>query len=479
MPDIETLLQHLIDPDPSKRASASIALSGVKEARVSIAFARVLNDPDPTVRANAVTNLGINKALDFQEAVLVMMRDPNEIVRERTATALARMGTEEAVLALIEGLEDTHTFVRNRCAYLLGASHDPQAIDPLTELLDHRDPTTRSVAAWALGALRAKSALPALKRLLTDKEASVRGNAAWALGEFADDSLISPLIDLLKDKNPDVRAKTAWALGASASETSNHHPVKPLIRSLEDYSEVQDQSAYVFVCQYAAEALTQIGTPEALEAVEHWRPLAQERLLPYRTREMIRALIHPTDATREEAVEALIGEGHGVIEELLQALKQRNPRMRGQVVRTLGLIGSGRAVAPLIATLADEDMGVWSQSVGALSRIRDGVSTLKNAQNSPQRLVKLGVAIALWRKTRDEEAFPYVLIGVQDADILVQSSAVTSFWSQPDERAIATLQGVLTDEDTMLNRYIIRALQAINTPLTLGIIQRWLTAIGQ
>jgi HEAT repeat protein len=478
--NIARALARLQDPDAWQRAQVAMALSNLRDARVVAAMAQALrDDSDPTVRANAALCLGVNRAHEHERDLLSAMHDRNEIVRERAATALAQLGTPDALHALINGLDDTHAFVRNRCAYLLGASRHANAIDPLMELLNHRDASSRSVAAWALGVLTAREAVPALLRLLQDSAPVVRGNAAWALGEFADESLIPPLIGRLKDTSPDVRAKAAWALGALGSATASTAPLAPLIRLLDDYAEVQDDSAHIFVCQYAAEALTQLQTPPALEAVARWRPEAQARLAPYRVREMIRAFAHPQAETRESALQAVIAMGEDVVPLLIDALKHRHPRVRGGAVRALGLLKAREAVPMLLLALADDDLGVWSQAVAALGAMGEE-TLLTSALKSDKTRVKHGAALALWRLARAEAAFPYVLIVARDNDVIVQTSAVTSLWLQPDERATATLQAVLTPEDTMLNRYVVQALQAIKTPLAVGIAQRWvIEVLGQ
>jgi HEAT repeat protein len=471
---LDTLLPLLTEGDLQTRISTAIHLANVRDERLIAPFMQLLADPDPTLRANALTGLGVNRAEQALPAMLPLLKDPNEIVRERAVTALAQIGTADVVEPILAVLDDPNRWVRNRAAYVLGASGDARAIDPLIELLDSRDASTVGIAAWSLGNLRARMASPILLKLLHHKEASVRGNAAWALGEMSDPSLVSPLIDLLKDKDPEVRGKTAWALGNLSTALGDTRMEKTLTRLLDDFAEVKNNSAHTFVAQYAAEALMQVGTETAKRAVEAWRPTAQAKLLPYRVREMIRSLAHQDANTREAAAQALIQEGNSVVPQVLEALQHKNARVRQGAARILGELQAANAIPSLLVGLADDDVGVWSQCVAALAKLPTSVLTLQTTlANTPKQRVKLGCAIALWRIQRDEMAFPYLLIAMNDAELVVQSSAITSLWKQPDERALATLQTLLTPDDTMLNRYILQALQAIGTPRALHTIRQW------
>ncbi len=473
--DIEELLTHLRNGDLQTRLSTAIHLANVRDERLMAPFTNLLKDSDATIRANALTGLGTNRAIGAVSAMLPLLHDSNEIVRERAVTALAQIGTPEVIEPIITVLDDLNRWVRNRAAYVLGASNDVRAIDPLIELLDNREPSTVGIAAWSLGNLRANIAIPTLLKLLYAKNAEVRGNAAWALGEMSDAALVSPLIDTLKDKDPEVRGKTAWALGNLSTALEDTRMEKPLTRLLNDFTEVKNTSAHTFVAQYAAEALLQVGTESAKRAVDAWRPLAQAKLFPYRVREMLRGLANQDADTRDAAIQALVNEGTSVISLVIEALQHKQARVRQGAARVLGELQAVDAVPSLIVGLNDSDVGVWSQCVAALAKIVMSTSVLKAAlANTSIQRVKLGCAIALWRIQRDEAAFPYLLIAMNDADIVVQSSAITSFWKQPDERTLATLQTLLTPDDTMINRYILQALQVMGSPNAMSTIRHWM-----
>jgi HEAT repeat protein len=189
---------------------------------------------------------------------------------------------------------------------------------------------------------------------------------------------------------------------------------------------------------------------------------------------LIRRFQHPDKTIRREAVALLASVGAPAVPYLIDALRADSIPTRQHAAQALGQIADPLAVPPLLMALADDDGGVWSQAVAALAQI--GVrDALRAALSSTRESVCWGAALALWRICREEAAFPYLLLALQSDDLLVRNSAVLSLWQQPDERALATLQIILTPEDTMMNRYILQALQHIGTRGAQVTIAHWLS----
>lgn len=476
--DIETLLHHIQSDNVQDRQQAAIELSRLKNEALIAPLLDALNDSDSTVRANAAIGLGLNKAAEAIEALIVLLRDSEDIVRERAATALAQIGDNRAIEPLIDALDDSGTWARNRIIYVLGASKAVQAVEPLIILLDDKDISTQGVAAWALGAIGDLRALEPLLGLLDEKNASVRGNAAYAIGELGQENSIPRLIILLDDSSSEVRGKTAWALGNLGEMTNNTSMVKALYPLLEDYDEIVNESEHLFICQYAAEALTQIGTDEALAAVEAWKPIAREHLLPHRINDLIRALQHRDLETRERIFQELQSIGSVTINALVEALgTHENIRIRQGAAQALGLLKNKRAVKPLIMALNDPDSGVWSQATASLAKLGEqAIKSLRKNLYHKKEKVKLGSAIALWRIKGEDKAFTTVLQALQHEDVVIRGSAITSLWMQPDERAVATLQIQLQKEDIggMMAKYILQALETIGSGMATATVANYL-----
>ena len=355
---------------------------------------------------------------------------------------------------LLAQLNSLNPQQRQSAAITLSRVQDERAVQPLLNALRDPDSIVRANAAAGLGTNAAPEASEPLMALLHDADAGVRGNAAWALGELADETLLPALLPLLNDPTPEVRGKTCWALGNVGELTGTTALVEPLLALLDDYAEIPNSSAHLFVCQYAAEALLQIGTDTAKQAVAGWKPIARDKLLPRRIQDLIRAFQHKDPETRVEASRQLLEIGAVALDSLLEALQTHdNARVRQGVVQTLGRMNDNRAVQPLINTLTDSDPGVWSQATAALATLGEvSEKALRPALNSKEQRIRQGAALALWRIKREEKAFSILLQALQDAEILVRSSAINSLWIQPDARAVATLQIQLQHEADITNR---------------------------
>lgn len=99
---------------------------------------------------------------------------------------------------------------------------------------------------------------------LKDKDSLIRAEAAYGLGQMNDYTIVPLLIETLKDSEGVARIGGIMGLEALADTIS----VKPLIDLLSDFTKTDD---FGRVCDAAAEALENIGTPEALKAVTAWR----------------------------------------------------------------------------------------------------------------------------------------------------------------------------------------------------------------
>ena len=123
----------------------------------------------------------------------------------------------------------------------------------LVDCLHAESLTLRHTAAQILGAKQEQRAVRSLIRALQDDSGEVRRAAAWALGEIGDASAIPALTRALRD----IDDRQSWVITAEFLEPT--------------FDQAGVFRAEQRVCDIAAEALTKIGTPHALEAVVAWR----------------------------------------------------------------------------------------------------------------------------------------------------------------------------------------------------------------
>jgi hypothetical protein len=146
---------------------------------------------------------------------------------------------------------DTYRFV-----HLLLREHF--AFETLVIALGDEDWNVRCSAAEALGQRGNTRAIPALTVALSDRDSHVRAQIVESMGEIGIVAVES-LNVALRDSDVLVCLSTITAL----AKIGNVRAVELLSTALCDNRE--------FIRTYAAKALKQIGTPEALAAVEAWR----------------------------------------------------------------------------------------------------------------------------------------------------------------------------------------------------------------
>ena len=214
-----------------------------------------------------------NAAMDIDTAVAALKTD-NTTARMEAANTLGfmREGAADAVPALVDVLEDNYEPMRRNAIYALSAIGKPaveRLIDALAaekEAFDMEPILHICDAAHGLAAIGA-SAVPALIAALEDERENVRASAAYALGEMGPVAAgaVDELIVLLADESEEVRRHATSALGMIKEPVSKTVPA--LVQVLEDREDTD-------LAFFAAQALTRIG-PDATAAV----PALREALM--------------------------------------------------------------------------------------------------------------------------------------------------------------------------------------------------------
>lgn len=255
-----------------------------------------------------------------QSTLIAALKSSDAATRMEAANELGflREDAAAAVPALIHALADAYEPVRRNALYALGAIGEP-AVAPLAEALAAEQEAFEAEpilhicdAAHGLAAIGAP-AIPALKTALVDKRENVRASAAYALGEMGPDAAdaVDTLIRLLTEASDEVRRHAISALGMIQVPTEKTVPA--LIGVLENREDLdlgffaaqaltrigpaattaipvlaaalQSESAYVR--GFSAEALSRIGTGEALQALvpflrtSRWFPYVQKNVTAF------------------------------------------------------------------------------------------------------------------------------------------------------------------------------------------------------
>ena len=217
------------------------------------------------------------------------------------------------------------------------------AVESLTRKLKDRTVkawVTHARAVSALAKIGTQQALEAVVESLKDAALNdyVRGSAAVTLGETRLLQAVEPLAEALRDKSQFVRWKSAQALGMLGSEQG----ASALIMALRD----EDQ----YVRAAAARSLGEIKSASATDA-------------------LVDALKDESWAVRLTARNALLETGRSAVESLIEALGDKDGRVRWQSAWALGRLKSTEAVEPLLEALEDPDWMIRDEAAVALVRI--------------------------------------------------------------------------------------------------------------
>lgn len=301
----------------------------------------------------------------------------------------------------IAALRDEDWGVREDAALALGQFPDPRGVRPLIDALRDEDHAVRTAATAALK-LIGEPAVVDLGSCLRDPELSVQEAAASILSLIADDRVVEPLMSALLSEDWVVRMHAAQALGRLAYSPA----VDTLVLLLQD----------------------------------------------------------KVPAVRDEATAALKAIGEQAMAPLLEALKDKDWRVRLKTTETLGALGSKSAVQPLVEIVkGDLDTAVRQDAIRALGNIGDSSATeyLLGILDDPRLQIQ---AIEALGKIGDRKSVPALLKFVKLLDPSQYEDRAPSCEDERYEQDLAVVESAIRalgrlKDDTVIP-VLIKALQS-------------------
>jgi HEAT repeat protein len=322
-----------------------------------------LQHPEPAIRTQAIYALGESGETRYVRPLVMSLRNRSHTSTHAAAIrALAKLGGDRAREALVEALDHDYLPVREAAVIGLGTMGDTVAVEPLIFVL-------------------------------LEGESPVRAAAARSLGQIGDPRAAAPLIDALSDSNEDVRYYAAAAVG----QFGDPRAVEPLIDLLDDITHAYGG----VVCEAAADALSQIGTAEALASVEIWRGRWDESRRAPTVEALTGDLSDPDWETRLQAA-FMLGESGDVraVDPLIGVLAHdADPDVRNVAAEALGKLGDVRALEPLLEALDRFDLRLHPGPIAALGQLGDerAVDPLIALLGTPDADIDYKAALALER----------------------------------------------------------------------------------
>ena len=304
------------------------------------------------------------------DPLIKALKNDNPSVRSSAASALGTIGDPKATDPLIKALKDKDTGVRVATARALGELKSQKAVEPLIEALKDQDPEVRMYVASSLGFLKAQKAVEPLIELLKDENETVVNSAVISLGQLKDPRATEPICEVMSryanvhpgtiltvsynnpgnpeiSDSPDILGGAVTALG----EIGDPRAIDPLLGLIAD-KELGPSVAYTlgsFKSEYVFGKITKLldskNTITRTNAVAVFENLQEPAAVPF----LIKMLNDQVPEVRRETAFALgfFKEPEEIAQTeqpLINALGDSKPEVQEAAARSLGIIGSKKAI---------------------------------------------------------------------------------------------------------------------------------------
>ena len=505
---LDAVYDHIIaglkDEAVRVRFGATSILRDHPDSRAVGPLLAVLKDEneDQQVRINAIQALGAVGDERAVEPLMESCKAPQSDVRAVSAEALGRLREARAVGLLISMLDDESGAVCVAAASALGEIGDPKAIRPLLEngrarpygalnklskktikpfreALRSENPRARGLAVTYVGREGSSDDALLLLPLLHDEDVQVRIKTVVALGLLRNSRAVRPLVEVLEDPQPGLRIAAAEALNALGDEQA----LEPLLRAAKDEN--------LLVRMAAVSALPAIDDPRVADAIIDAlldpQPKIRERAVvllrivdvPAKSRLWIACLKDTASDVRRAAAQELaaMGDDDGVLEALIGACQDNDPKVKREAAESLGKIGSAKAVDALIPMLkAWDDYELRSATAKALCRIggpRSAKALRKVLErgHGPHELYAMDGPVALQAKEAIEVYEKVVRTGWGEQIYY----AVHALGELGDPRGVDALVVALDIVQGLRRDEVIRAMGGINDPRCVEMLKEYQT----
>jgi len=481
------LVEFLRDPQNDLRIYAAQALGEQRDARAIPALLAALNDPDVNVRYHAIEALGKLRATDAIEPLLALATSDDFFLAFPALDALARIGDASIAPRIVSLLQND--LLCAPAADVLGRLGDEQVVTPLAALLNLPAAPT-AVIASALVTIyqryQARFGEGAHIADLARRAISAAGaqHLIAALNAVSDQELVPLVLVLGWLEGTAVERALTRLLGQPAVR---NQVVEALVRHGPRVTELlieQLDAEDLEIRQAAIVALGRIGDARAVPALMHVLIadpesviLAAGALAKIGDRRAYQALStllgHERVAVRQAVISALNSLGHPEMgRDVVEWLRDANPRVRESAVRIAGYFGYPEAVDALLECTRDADEYVRRAAIENLPFLDDAraLDLLARALTDETPLVRASAARA-FAFVEDKQKLPLVLHALQDEDLWVRYFAARSLGQHRFVEAIDALgQLARADPDTPVRMSAIEALGNIGGARAVAIL---------
>ncbi|MBN2734929.1 MAG: HEAT repeat domain-containing protein [Methanomicrobiaceae archaeon] len=457
--------------------------NGMDEKRV-VRFSKTLSDDNEILRTAAVESLKSAGDAGIQ-CLIALLSDSKQSVRIAAIEALGDIEAKTAASEIAGFTADKNESVRMACAHSLGQIKDPKTLPALIRMFSDKNPAIREEASDSVAKF-GRLALPILNRNYLDPAIIVRVLTLRSAGRICDTGSISLCVRMFNDAESEVRSSAITAIRILSKPFFN--PVIDesqriliqgtlmeklgIITALAGINELRAKKVIaVFesdkdetVREHAHLALTG-NIPEInnvpVKTLKQKKPkgdsvkkTSEEKL------QIIADLKSDNKSVRMKAAEKIFLTGDEMIDPLLDAFYESNPKTRNLIGEILSGLGD-RAEKGLIKALNTGSPGVKMTAAQNLGKILDknSVNALCEVLLHESDPVIRTVAAESLGFMQDFGSVDALIHAANDENRTVRRAAISSLGYIGDKKAIETLITAFKDNDPYIHGMATEALR--------------------
>ncbi|MDD5327006.1 MAG: HEAT repeat domain-containing protein [Phycisphaerae bacterium] len=449
-----------------------LSVIGTKESVPTLD--KMLTSPDTSDMARYALERIQDPAVD--DVLNIALDKTSGKIKAGIINSLAERGDEAAVMPLSKLLSDPDKEIAQAAAAALGKIAGQAAAAKLNEALKRSSGDRHTVLVEAylacadkFAASGNKSAALAIYRQLyvPSEPTQIRSAALEGMITAEPEKAVGLVVDVLKGSDPAMQAEAisfirlipaAEVAQAVAAEMPNLSPAGQ-VQLLSALADRKDTSVLPVV-------VTAAKAPQ-----KEVRIAALKALASLGNASMV-VLLAQTAATADEAESQTAREslcllnGPGVDETIVTSISQAEPKVKIELIRSVGRRNIREALETLLKTAQDTDDKVRLESLKALgdiatpANVPELVKVLKNSQNETELAEAEKTVITVSHKSDSTSEGTAAVLGVIDSvkEVNLRCAMLRILGGLGDNSALGVLQKALKDDNADVQTTVIRAL---------------------
>lgn len=420
------LFEFLHNNSEALKASAIRALSDFKAPDVAVEMANTFKETSSEKIISAMSDAleGAN-----QKLILVLkdaLFNDNEQQRTKACKDLNYGKTKRIIEFLVNLLNGNDELLRRRSAIALGNIESEVVISPLMARLDKEKGENLKALYLAIGKIKSDKTMDCLLNGLESDDSEIKNACIYALCEKKSEKAMSKLLEILSNSTEaeEIRIAILKYLG----KTKNTEAMNVIISLIKNASET--------LLTKIQEALIEMNLPDLPKLIQPYLSsnVDRERLVAVKILTKIQKpgtapMLFPLLRDRVADIRNLVIIGLGafkepeVSDELLNIAQDKTQpsQLRGQSIRSIGMIADNRMIYPLFELLKDEDEYVRGSVAFALGSFKNPevIDVLGNSLNDKSEFVR-SMVVEAFGYLKDPKALDYLKKAQDDSSIKVK-----------------------------------------------------------